>query len=70
MASTVMIVPDVMFYFDFGQYFPTYLLTYAYNCSQDIKCLIVPLIGAMGVLLLLNMIALKKQISIHIDDRR
>jgi ABC-2 type transport system permease protein len=60
---TVMAAPDVLTFFTFGKYFPTYLLTFTYTVSDSIFDLIIPAIVLLlmtGVLFELSLKKLEK----------
>ncbi len=41
MIGTVLLVPDIMTYFDFGKYFPTYMLTFVYESQLEYSDLLI-----------------------------
>lgn len=61
-----LVAPDILTFFSFGRYFPTYILTFLYNSSNDFFEIIFPLIALTVLVLFLYYIANKKIVEIHI----
>lgn len=70
MIGIILVVPDALSFFTFGRFFPTYLLTYTYTSSSDYPSLVIPLLLAIGAIILLNTYAILVRLRIDIDDRR
>lgn len=69
-VSVVVIFPDFLTLFSFGKYLPTYILTYVYSSSVYPATIVIPLIESILILIILDIIVLKKKFSIDIDERR
>ena len=69
MVVAIMVAPDLLSYFTFGQYFPTYLLTFSYNTSSTFSSLIVPYAVTIVLLLFLDIWAIKKRFTVDVDAR-
>lgn len=70
MASIIMVAPDMLHYFNFGQYFPTFLLTYTYNSLCNPSLLILPITFMIILLIFLDIFAIRFDLLRIIDDRR
>lgn len=70
MASLVMSLPDILFYLNCGHYFPTFLLTFAYNSMDNYKLLILPIVLAFLILIFLDYCGLQFKMEMKFDDRR
>lgn len=70
MALVIIVAPDLLSFFKFGAYFPTYLLTFLYRSEERMDMLVIPMITLALILALVNTVALKKQFSVEIDERR
>lgn len=42
--ATVMVVPDLMTFFTFGRYLPTYLLTFTYTSGESVYQILIPFV--------------------------
>ncbi len=60
MILIVMAAPDVMTFFAFGKYLPTYLLTYVYSMSNNLTDLIIPLFELIFIVLALFAVSSRK----------
>lgn len=69
MVVAIMVVPDLLSYFTFGKYFPTYLLTFSYQASSTFSDLVVPYTVAIILLLVLDLWAIKKRFTVDVDAR-
>lgn len=65
----VMVAPDVLTFFSFGRWFPTYLLTFTYTLSDDIGSLLLPCMMFIVLLLCTFFFVNKKYASIELGDR-
>lgn len=70
MAVIILMVPDMLSFFKFGKYFPTYILTYLYSSNTDQKTLIVPILSLFAIMAILDLIIIRKQFSVDVDERR
>ena len=62
----VMVAPDVLTYFSFGKFMPTYLLTYVYSMSVNTIDLVVPLIEIIAIFAALFVFANHKVTTMEI----
>lgn len=70
MAVTIMMVPDMLSFFRFGKFFPTYVLTYLYTSNSNPTDLVVPIIALVVIMIVMDLIIIKKQFSVDVDERR
>ncbi|MCR5417509.1 MAG: hypothetical protein K6E84_01175 [Lachnospiraceae bacterium] len=61
MIATIMLMPDIATYFDFGKYLPTYPLTFVYDSRDDLGSLPMPMILNVMVLALLWIILSERE---------
>ena len=61
MIATILLVPDIMTYFSFGRYLPTYLLTFVYTSGDRYADLAVPFVLNVFILLVLYIVVSKKE---------
>ena len=62
----VLAAPDILSFFSFGRFFPTYYLTFLYNSASNFQELIIPCIALLIVQMALWHISLKKLKQIEI----
>ena len=67
MIGVVLVAPDVLSFFKFGKYLPTYLLTFAYTMSAEVTDLIVPIIGLVALCLILFYMSARKLMKIEVS---
>ena len=67
MIIIVMVAPDVLTYFAFGKYLPTYLLTYVYSMTNNLTEVIVPLIELVVICIVLFVFASRKVLKMEIS---
>ncbi len=67
MILIVMVAPDIMTYFSFGKYLPTYLLTYVYTMSNHVSELVIPILELIILFFVLLKVAQKKVMTIEIS---
>lgn len=67
LITVVIGIPDVMSLFYFGKYLPTHLLTFAYNSSENIMELVIPVIFTIIIVLSMYVVAIKKAKKLHLD---
>lgn len=70
MAVIILMVPDMLSFFKFGKYFPTYILTYLYSSNTEPKSLVIPIISLFAIMAILDLIIIRKQFSVDVDERR
>ncbi len=70
MAIFVMVAPDLLSFFKFGSYLPTYIFTYLYRSENNIKKLLFPALSLLLVLVIIDAIIMRRPFIIHVDDRR
>ncbi|MCR5775891.1 MAG: hypothetical protein K6G84_00550 [Lachnospiraceae bacterium] len=63
----IMVAPDILTYFSFGKYFPTYLLTFVYTVSDNYSELIIPVVEMILICLILFFLVDKKIRKIEIS---
>ena len=69
MVFIILVVPDMLTFFKFGTYFPTYILTYLYTSSTNLKLLIIPIMLLIVIMAIVDLIIIKKQFSVEVDER-
>ena len=67
MIAAVLAAPDVLSFFQFGKYLPTYLLTFAYTMSDSAADLIIPIIGLTALCVVLFHFSSKKLMRAEIS---
>ena len=70
MSFTVMVAPDILSFFKFGDYFPTHILTYLYRSDENLQGLIIPVIVLLSLFVCVDFLVIKKQFSVDVDERR
>lgn len=70
MGLTVAASPDLLFFLPFGRYIPTYILTYLNYAEIDPTYLIIPAIEYAVIILLLDVIVIKRKFAVVVDERR
>ena len=70
MVLIIMVAPDVLSFFKFGPFFPTHILTYLYRSDENTGALVIPILVLLLILICVDLVALKKQFSVEIDERR
>lgn len=66
MIVIIMTAPDVLTFFVFGNFFPTYLLTFTYRVEDDISSLIVPVVALIIIIVILYIVAVRKVKNIEL----
>lgn len=67
---TVAASPDLLYVLPFGKYIPTYLFTYLNYSINDPIQLIVPVIEYVVIVVLLDILVIKRKFAIVVDERR
>lgn len=70
MGLTVAASPDLLFYLPFGRFIPTYMLTYLNYSETNPTFLIVPVIEYAVIILLLDIVVIKRKFAVVVDERR
>ena len=65
----IMIAPDVLNYFSFGKYFPTYVLTFVYTTSDNYTDLVIPFMEIILICIVLIWLVEKRIRTIEISRR-
>ena len=67
MIGVVLVVPDVLSLFKFGKYLPTYLFTFAYTMSNEIKDIIIPIVGLALLCLVMFYLSSRRLMKMEIS---
>lgn len=70
MGILIMIAPDILSFFKFGKYFPTYILTYLYSSNEDPSSLVIPVALIVVLMIIMDFIIVNKHFSVEVDERR
>ena len=70
MIGIILVAPDALSFFKVGKYFPTYLLTYTYNSSNEFQYIVIPALITIGLIVALDLFAIKFKLKLDVDDRR
>lgn len=70
MAVFILMVPDMLSFFKFGKFFPTYILTYLYTSNTNTKVLIIPVVSLLAAMAIIDLIIIRRQFSVDVDERR
>lgn len=65
--AIITMVPDILKFFEFGKYFPTYLFTHLYTSSAECTDVIIPLLELVIIQLILAKFAVKKSYQIEVS---
>ncbi len=66
-VSLVMVAPDIMTFFSFGEYLPTYLLTLVYNSEVTLEKSIIPVCNILLIIVTCYLLAVNKLKKIIVE---
>lgn len=64
---SIMVLPDIFGFFEFGKYMPTYLINYLTESMVDFKMVIVPIILNIVICVVLYFIAIRRTRNIEVN---
>jgi len=70
MGLTVAASPDLLFYLPFGKFIPTYIFTYLNYAENNPVLLIVPVLEYAVIIVLLDILVIKRKFAVVVDERR
>lgn len=70
MGLSVAASPDLLFFLPFGKFIPTYIFTYLNYSINDPMQLIIPIAEYAVIILLLDILVIKRKFAVVVDERR